>query len=87
MNKNKLQQVNKAEELLRSQGFNEVRVRSQGLAARIELPSKQIQVFLESLNRQKTINYFLSIGFTSVSIDLEGLISGKLTRNIKATKE
>ncbi len=78
----RLNQIAKAEEWLIKNGFTQVRVRAQGLAARIELPSKQIQVFLESLNRQKTINYFLSIGFTSVSIDLEGLISGKLNRDI-----
>ncbi len=61
-------------------GFPEVRVRSQGLAARIELPEKQIKLFLVNFNRKEVIDYFLSIGFTSVSIDLEGLISGKLNR-------
>tara|TARA_Y100001968_G_scaffold172548_1_gene157928 strand:+ start:810 stop:1652 length:843 start_codon:yes stop_codon:yes gene_type:complete len=79
----RLEQIALAEEWVINQGFNKVRVRSQGLAARIELPSYDIDRFHKKVNRQKLVQYFLSIGFHSVSMDLEGLISGKLIRDIK----
>ncbi len=79
----RLKQIALAEEWIINQGFSKVRVRSQGLSARIELPSNQIDNFLKNVEREKLIKYFLSLGFHSISIDLEGLISGKLTRDIK----
>ncbi len=80
----RLKQIALAEEWIVNQGFSEVRVRSQGLSARIELPADEIDNFLEIVERNKLIKYFISLGFHSISIDLEGLISGKLIRDIKA---
>jgi len=79
----RLEQIALAEEWVINQGFSKVRVRSQGLSARIELPANEIDNFLKIIERDKLIKYFLSLGFNSISIDLEGLISGKLTRDIK----
>ncbi len=76
----RLKQVCKAEEWIRNKGFQEVRVRSQGLSARIELPQDQINNFILKIEKSMIIDYFLSIGFTSVSVDIEGLVSGKLNR-------
>ena len=59
-----------------------MRVRIQGLSARIELPENRIEEFLVQVERKKIVDYFLSIGFSSVSLDLEGLVSGKLNRDI-----
>ena len=81
----RLEQIALAEEWIVNQGFSKVRVRSQGLSARIELPSDEIDNFLKIIERKKLIKYFLYLGFHSISIDLEGLISGKLTRDIKTT--
>ena len=81
----RLEQIALAEEWIVNQGFSKVRVRSQGLSARIELPANEIDNFLKMIERKKLIEYFLSLGFHSISIDLEGLISGKLTRDIKTT--
>jgi len=79
----RLEQIGLAEEWIINQGFSKVRVRSQGLSARIELPEDEITKFLKNVERNKLITYFLSLGFHSISLDLEGLISGKLTRDIK----
>ncbi len=79
----RLEQIALAEEWIINLGFKRVRVRSQGLSGRIELPQAEIENFLQSVQKEEIINYFLSIGFTSVSIDLEGLISGKLNRDRK----
>ena len=81
----RLEQIALAEEWIVNQGFTKVRVRSQGLSARIELPANEIDTFLKIIERKKLIKYFLSLGFHTISIDLEGLISGKLTRDIKPT--
>jgi len=81
----RLKQIALAEEWIINQGFSKVRVRSQGLSARIELPANEINNFLKIVERNKLIKYFLSLGFHSISLDLEGLISGKLTRDIKTT--
>ena len=79
----RLEQIASAEEWIINHGFHKVRVRSQGLSARIELPHNEIDNFLKKIERNKLIKYFLSLGFHSISIDLEGLISGKLTRGIQ----
>ena len=76
----RLNMVEKAEEFIRENGIYNVRVRCQGTSARIEIPSEQIQQFIRSYNREKLVNFFLNLGFKSVSLDLEGLISGKLNR-------
>ncbi len=81
----RLEQIALAEEWIVNKGFSQVRVRSQGLSARIELPKQEIDNFLRIVERNQLIQYFLSLGFHSVSIDLEGLISGKLTRGMKTT--
>jgi len=80
----RLSQIAEAEQWIISKGFAEVRVRIQGLGAKIELPSERVQDFIQKVDRDKVVRYFLSLGFTSISLDLEGLVSGKLNRDIKS---
>jgi len=75
-----LKRVNDAEIWIRNKGFADVRVRSYSSMAKIELPENQIDSFILGIERKELIRYFMSLGFKSVSIDLEGLISGKLNR-------
>ena len=82
----RLQQVAKGEKWLIERGFPKVRVRSQGSVGRIEVPSEQINDLLNYCNRKEIVNYFSSIGFSSISVDLEGLVSGKLNRENNQTK-
>ena len=79
----RLEQIALAEEWIINQGFTKVRVRSQGLSARIELPANDIDNFLKVIERDQLTKHFFYLGFHSVSLDLEGLISGKLTRDLK----
>ena len=81
----RLEQIALAEEWIVNHGFIKVRVRSQGLSARIELPQNEIENFLKIIDRNQLIKHFSYLGFHSISLDLEGLISGKLTRDIKTT--
>jgi uncharacterized protein len=80
----RLQRVAAAEAWLRQRGWRELRVRSQGDAARIELPADQLAVALQQwADPQRLaalVAAFAELGFTAVSLDLEGLVSGKLNR-------
>lgn len=78
----RLRRVAAAEAWLRQQGFRELRVRSQGESARIELPPQQLGVLLAEPLRQTLVEAFRSFGFSAVSMDLEGLVSGKLNREL-----
>ena len=82
----RLQRVARAEAWLRQQGFTELRVRSQGEAARIELQPDQLPALLTPQLRPALVAAFLELGFTAVSLDLEGLVSGKLNRSLAEPK-
>ncbi len=72
----KLFMVGNAEEFIRKLGFSQVRVRSHGQVARIEVVPQEIARVLKT---GKEISAKLkSIGFTYVSIDLEGYRTGAL---------
>ena len=76
----KLRQIEEAETMLNSLGFEEVRVRHFGDRAKIEVPSSQLQ---RLKNYENTIiNNMKDIGFLGCEIDEEGLVSGKLNRAI-----
>ena len=76
----RLRRVGEAEAWLIARGFDRVRVRSHGLAARIEVPEEQIRAILELSETDALVKTFRELGFTSVNLDLEGLVSGKLNR-------
>ena len=76
----RLKMVEKAENYIRQGGISEVRVRCQGTTARIEIPKDEIKIFFEKYNFNELVNYFSVLGFNCTSLDLEGLISGKLNR-------
>jgi uncharacterized protein len=83
INAERLQRVASGEAWLQQHGFNELRVRSQGESARIELPPDQLTALLEPALREALVSAFLDLGFTAVSLDLEGLVSGKLNRGLQ----
>lgn len=82
----RLQRVAAAEAWLLAAGWPQVRVRSQGQTARIELPARQLSAALslwaEPAPRQALVAAFLGLGFSAVGLDLEGLVSGKLNRDL-----
>ena len=76
----RLNMVEKAEEYIKKGGISEVRVRCQGLTARIEIPKDELKIFCKEYDFHELVNYFSNLGFNCTSLDLEGLISGKLNR-------
>jgi pyridinium-3,5-biscarboxylic acid mononucleotide sulfurtransferase len=76
----KLQRVGRAEIYLRKLGWQNLRVRSEGDTARIELPPQQIKDFVLTTDLQTVISAFQELGFIYVTLDLEGYRSGKLNQ-------
>lgn len=76
----KLQRVGRAEIYLRRLGLNNLRVRSAGDTARIELPAEQIKEFVLTTDLPALVAAFQSYGFLYVTLDLEGYQSGKLNQ-------
>jgi uncharacterized protein len=76
----KLQRVGRAEIYLRKLGYKNLRVRSEGNTARIELPPEQIQQFILHTDLPQLVSVFQKYGFLYVTLDLEGYRSGKLNQ-------
>lgn len=78
--KKKLVEIERAEDLLNSFGFEDVRVRHYGDHGKIEVRSEELPRLLEMKNA--VVEKIREIGFQEVIIDEEGLVSGKLNRAI-----
>lgn len=76
----KLQRVGRAEIYLRKLGWQNLRVRSEGDTARIELAPIQIKDFVLQTDLQTVVAAFQKLGFMFVTLDLEGYRSGKLNQ-------
>lgn len=76
----KLQRIRRGEAYLRERGFETNRVRVHGDLARIEVSSTYVEDIIVS--RQAIYEYFKEIGFTFVSVDLQGYQSGKMNNTL-----
>ena len=77
----RLQMIDQAEQYLRQQGFEPVRVRyHRGDLARVEVPSKYIEQFTAKETREKLERHLQQLGFQFVTIDLAGFKSGSLNQ-------
>ena len=73
-----LRMVEEAEDLVRSLGFRELRVRHHGEVARVELPLADLPRALEPSIREALAEGIKALGFRFVTVDLAGLRSGSL---------
>jgi uncharacterized protein len=77
----KLRQVDAGEEFLRNLGFaGQVRVRHHNEIARLEIEAADLARLMQAEMRNKVIEYFKEIGFTYITLDLEGYNTGSLNR-------
>jgi len=76
----KLQRVGRSERYLRQLGLKNIRVRSAGDTARIELPAESIKQFVLATDLTQLVSAFQDFGFMYVTLDLEGYRSGKLNQ-------
>ncbi len=75
----KLGQIEAGEALLRAEGFREMRVRHHGTIARIEVPESELGRFTQDADRrQRIIQGLKALGFTYVTLDLQGFRSGAM---------
>jgi uncharacterized protein len=75
----RLAMIDAAERFLREHGLVELRVRyHKGDVARIEIPLGELARFAESPLRDQLVQYFKTVGFKYVTIDLEGFRSGSM---------
>jgi pyridinium-3,5-biscarboxylic acid mononucleotide sulfurtransferase len=79
----RLAMVDRAERLLRSLGFHELRVRYHaGDMARIEVPLDELSHFCQPDIRARIVAELQSAGFKFITLDLAGFRSGNLNRLI-----
>lgn len=73
-----LQRIAAAEAAVAVQGFRELRVRSDGATARIEVPPDQISRLLDAAVRESVVAALRGLGYRFVSVDLGGYRSGSM---------
>lgn len=74
----RLERVGRAESFLRSLGIRELRVRDHGDLARIEVPAWELPRLAGEPARERIVAYLRELGFTFVTVDLEGFRSGSM---------
>jgi len=80
----KLKQIEAAEDLLNSYGFEDVRVRHFGTFGKIEVQKADLEKLQQI--RDKVIGEIKAIGFDRIEIDEEGLVSGKMNRALSTSE-
>ncbi len=83
----KLQRVGRAERHLRTLGLKNLRVRSVGDTAQIELMPEQIKEFILTTDLAVLTHTLQSYGFLYVTLDLEGYRSGKLNKVLQLAQK
>ena len=77
----KLKQVDDGEQFLRDLGVvGQVRVRHHGDVVRVEVDARDIVKFAEETVRDRIVQYFKSLGFKHITLDMEGYSMGSLNR-------
>jgi pyridinium-3,5-biscarboxylic acid mononucleotide sulfurtransferase len=78
-----LDQVEAAESFLRTLGLRQLRVRHHGQIARIEVDEGGMAVLMRNGRRQAVNDYFKTLGFAYVTLDLGGFRSGSMNDVLK----
>lgn len=77
-----LRQVDAAEQFLYDLGIRQFRVRHHGDLARIELEAEEISRLQQKERRSQISDHFKTLGYTHVTLDLQGYRSGSLNEGI-----
>ncbi len=78
-----LLQVGRAEEILRKLGLTQVRVRHHGETARIEILPDEFERFLDSNPGVSVVGPLKKLGYTYITLDLEGYRTGSLNEPLR----
>lgn len=80
----RLERIARAEEFLRAQGFEQLRVRDHGDLARLEVPVDQVARLAEEPVRARVVAFLGELGFHHVTMDLAGFRSGSMNAGVLA---
>lgn len=79
----KLQRVEAAENILFQYGITQARVRCHNDLARIELLPEDFSVIMETSVRKNVVTALKTLGFSYVSLDLQGYRTGSMNEGLK----
>ena len=82
-----LERIAKAEQFLRDLGLDQLRVRHHNNIARIEVEPKHFPLLTDTATRALIADHFKSIGYSYITLDLEGFRSGSLNETLSATRK
>lgn len=78
-----LKRVDEGERFLRNLGISQVRVRHYKDTARIEVNPEELTRLVENHCREKVVKKFKQLGYTYITVDLEGYRSGSMNEVLK----
>ena len=82
-----LTRIARAEEFLRGLGIKQLRVRHHDTIARIEVEPEDFLFLIDHGVRKRLTEYFRSIGYSYVTLDLDGFRSGSLNEVLAALRK
>jgi uncharacterized protein len=85
--KEKVVRVGRAEEFLAGFGIRQLRVRDHDNIARIEVPRKDMPMFLDEEISKQIMENFKALGYTYVTLDIQGYRMGSMNEPLKETKQ
>ncbi len=83
----RLKQIEQAEDFLRTLGLVEFRVRHHDTIARIEVKPEDISKITSEKNRTAIVAKLKELGFTYITIDLQGFRSGSLNESLSGKEK
>jgi pyridinium-3,5-biscarboxylic acid mononucleotide sulfurtransferase len=83
----KLKMVDEAENFLTDLGFRNLRARHQGTTIKIEVAPEQLKEFFDDKKREMIVHKLKSIGYTYITVDLEGYRQGSMNEVISTKKK
>jgi len=78
----RLEQIQKSEDFLHRLGFRQLRVRYHGEIARVEVEPSELGRFLEEKIRIQVVTFLKGVGFTYVTLDLQGYRTGAMNEGL-----
>jgi len=79
----KLEQIEKAEEVLRGLGLRQYRVRHHDTIARIEVDPRDFEELVRSPLREMVIEKIKAVGYQYVALDLQGYRTGSMNEAVR----
>lgn len=82
INKERLEKIAACEQFLQEHRFREFRVRYHGELVRLEVGQEEMNRFFEPAIREAIVRRFKTIGFSYISLDLQGYRTGSMNESL-----